>query len=123
MSFFFVVLYGCEMLSLARKEEHRLRVFEFRMLRRIFLCKGEEVTGSWRKLHNEKLIVCMPLNVKKSRRIEWVGHGASMEEMRNAYKILVSNSDGKGQHGRIRWRWEDNIKMNIKEMMMKTNLD
>ena len=50
-----VVLYGCETWSLTLKEEHRLRVFENRVLRRIFGLKREEVTGEWRKLHNEKL--------------------------------------------------------------------
>jgi hypothetical protein len=50
-----VVLYGCKTWSLTLREEHRLRVFENRMLRRIFGPKSDEVTGGWRKLHNEKL--------------------------------------------------------------------
>jgi hypothetical protein len=50
-----VVLYGCETWSLAMREEHRLRVFEYRVLRRIFEPKRDEVTGEWRKLHSEEL--------------------------------------------------------------------
>jgi hypothetical protein len=50
-----VILYGCETWSLALREEHRLRVFENRVLRRIFGPKGDEVTGEWRKLHNKEL--------------------------------------------------------------------
>jgi hypothetical protein len=50
-----VVLYGCETLSLALREEHRLRVFENRVLRKIFGPKRDEVTGGWRKLHNDEL--------------------------------------------------------------------
>jgi hypothetical protein len=50
-----VVLYGCETLSLTLREEHRLRVFENRVLRRIFGLKRGEVMGGWRKLHNEEL--------------------------------------------------------------------
>jgi hypothetical protein len=49
------VLYGCDTLSLALRQERRLRVFENRVLRRIFDCKRYEVTGEWRTLHNEEL--------------------------------------------------------------------
>jgi hypothetical protein len=48
-------MYGCETWSLSLREEHRLRVFEYRVLRRIFIPKRDEVTGDWRKLHNEEL--------------------------------------------------------------------
>jgi len=50
-----VVLYGCETWSLTLREEHRLRAFENRVLRRVFGPKRDEVTGEWRKLHNEEL--------------------------------------------------------------------
>jgi hypothetical protein len=53
-----VVLYGCETWPQTLKEEHRLRVFENRVLRRIFGPKRDEVTGEWRKLHNEGLMIC-----------------------------------------------------------------
>jgi hypothetical protein len=73
-----VVLYGCETLSLILREEHRLRMFENRVLRRIFGPKRDEVTGGWRKLHNEELhgLYTSPsiIRVIKARRIRWAGH-------------------------------------------------
>jgi hypothetical protein len=70
-----VALYGCEILSLALKEDHRLRVFENRVLRRMFGAKKDEVTGGWRKLHNEELhnLYCSPsiIRIIKSRRMRW----------------------------------------------------
>jgi hypothetical protein len=83
-----VVLYGCETWSLTIKKEHRLRVFENRVLRRIFGPKRDEMTGGWRKLYNEKLrdLYCSPsiIRIIKSRRMRWAGHVARMEEKRNA---------------------------------------
>jgi len=79
-----VVLYGCETWSLILKEERRLRVFENRVLRRVFGSRREEVTGEWRKLHNEELRDLYSLlnivRVVKSRRMRWAGHVASMVE-------------------------------------------
>jgi hypothetical protein len=74
-----VVLYGCETLSLTLREEHRLSVFENRVLRRIFGPKRAEVTGGWRKLHNEELhgLYSSPsIRVMKARRMRWAGHVA-----------------------------------------------
>jgi hypothetical protein len=75
-----VVLYGCETWSLTFKEEHRLRVFENRVLRRIFGPKRDEVTGGWRKLHNEELHILYSspsiIRMIKSRRMRWAGHVA-----------------------------------------------
>jgi hypothetical protein len=77
-----VVLYGCETWPVTLREEHRLRVFENRVLRRIFGPERDEVTGSWRKLHNEELhnLYCSPriISMIKSRRMRWAGHIAQM---------------------------------------------
>ena len=76
------VLYGCESWSLTLKEEHRLRVFENRVLRRIFGPKRDRVTGEWRKLHHEELndLYSSPniVRVIKSRRLRWAGYVARM---------------------------------------------
>jgi hypothetical protein len=83
-----VVLHGCEMWSLTLREEHRLRVFENRVLRRIFGLKRDEVTGEWRKLHNEELhdLCCSPsiIRIIKSRRMRLEGHVTRMGEKRKA---------------------------------------
>jgi hypothetical protein len=77
-----VVLYECEIRSLTLREEHRLRVFENRVLRRIFGPKRDEVTGEWRKLHNKELhdLYSSPsiIIIIKSRRMRWAGHVARM---------------------------------------------
>jgi hypothetical protein len=103
-----VVLYGCETWSLTLREEHILRVFENRVLRRIFGTKRYEVTGGWRKLHNEELhnLYSFPsiIRIIKSRRMRWAGHVARMGEKRNAYRILVGNPEGKRPLGRSRRR-------------------
>jgi hypothetical protein len=114
-----VVLYGCEILSLTSREEHRLKVIENRVLRRIFGPKRDEVTGGWRKLHNEGLhgLYSSPsiIRVIKARRMRWVGHVARMGEVRSAYNILVRRPEGRRPLGRPRHRWEDNIKMYLRE--------
>jgi hypothetical protein len=88
-----VVLYGCETLSLTVREERRPRVFENRVLRRVFGPKRDEVTGEWRKLHKEELsdLYSSPniVWVIKSRRMKWAGHVAFMGERRGVYRVLV----------------------------------
>jgi hypothetical protein len=114
-----VVLCGCETWSLTLREEHRLRVFENRKLRRIFGPKREE-DGSWRKLHNDELhnLYSSPkiVRVIKSRRLRWAGHVAHMGERRGVYRVLVGRPGGKRPLGRPRRRWEDNIKMGLREI-------
>jgi len=115
-----VVLYGCETWSLTLREERRLRVFENRVSRRIFGPKRDEVTGEWRKLHNEELndLYCSPNIVRgiKSRIMRWAGHVARMGEGRDVYRILVGKPEGKRPLGRPRRRWEDNVKMDLQEV-------
>jgi len=115
-----LVLYGCETWSLTLREERRLRVFENRVLRRIFGPKRDEVTGEWRRLHNEELndLYCSPniLRVIKSRRMKWAGHVVRMGEGRGVYRILVGKPEGKRALGRSRCRLEDNNKMNLQEV-------
>ena len=97
-----------------------LGVFENRVLRRIFWPNREEVTGEWRKLHNEELndLYYSPniVRVVKSRRMRWAGHVARMEERRGIYRVLVGKPEGKRPRGRRRCRWEDNIKTDLQEV-------
>jgi hypothetical protein len=78
------------------------------------------VKGDWRKPHNEELhnLYCSPsiIRIIKSRRIRWAGHVARMGENRNAYRILVGKPEGKRPLGRTRRKWEDNIRMDLREM-------
>ncbi|KAJ4436680.1 hypothetical protein ANN_16811 [Periplaneta americana] len=156
-----VLLYGCQTWTLTLREEHRLRVFENKVLRKIFGAKRDEVTGEWRKLHNTELhaLYSSPDIIRniKSRRLRWAGHVARMGESRNAYRVLVGKPGGKktfreaetniesrylrwaghvarmGESrnayrvlvgrpqrkrplGRPRCRWEDNIKMGLREV-------
>src|SRR5215469_14153752 len=94
-----VGLYGCETWSLTMREERRLRV-----LRRVFGPKRDEVTGEWRKLHNEELrdLYSLPniVRVVKSRRMRWAGHVARMGEGRGVYRVLVGKPEGERQLGR-----------------------
>jgi hypothetical protein len=114
-----VVLYGCETWSLTLGEEHRLKVFENRVLRKISGLKREE-DGSWRKLHNDELhsLYCSSniIRVVKSRRMRWAGHVARMGERRGVYRVLVGRPEGKRSLGRPRRRWEDNIKKDLREI-------
>jgi hypothetical protein len=113
-----VVLYGCETWFLTLREEHRLRVFENRVLRRIFEPKRDEVMGDCRKLHNEELhnLYSSPNRMIKSRRMRWAGHVARIGEKRNAYRILVGKPEGKKPLGRPRRRWVDSIKIDLREI-------
>ena len=97
-----------------------LRVFENRVLRRVFGPKRDEVTGEWRKLHNEELsdLYSLPniVRVVKSRRMRWGGHVARMGQGRGVHRVLVGKPEGKRPLERPRCRWEHNIQMNLQEV-------
>jgi hypothetical protein len=107
-------------LSLILREEHRLRVLENRVLRGIFGPKRDEVIGGWIKLHNEELhnLYVSPsiIRMNKSRRMRWTRHVACMVEKKNAYRTLVGEPEGKRPLRRPRRKWEDNIKMDLREI-------
>jgi hypothetical protein len=95
------------------REKCRLRVFENKVLRRIFGPKRDEVTGEWRRLHNKELYALYStpniIRVIKSRRVRWAGHVARMGERRGAYRALVGKPEESRPLGRPRPRQEDNI--------------
>jgi hypothetical protein len=97
-----VVLYGCETWSLTLREELRLRLFENRVLRRMFGTNRDEITGEWRKLHNEELhILCSSPNIIrqiKSKRTRWAGHVARVGEE------CVQGFDGKARKKETTWK-------------------
>jgi hypothetical protein len=95
-------------------------VFENRVLRRIFGPKRDEVTGGWRKLHNEELhgLYSSPSIIKviKVRSMKCAGHVVRMGKVRGAHNILVGKPEGRRPLGRPRCKWEDNIKMDLGEI-------
>ena len=115
-----VVLYGCETWSLALREERKRTVFENMVLRRIFRPRRDEVTGEWRKLHNEELndLYSSPniVRVIKSRRMRWARHVARIGEERVVYRVLVGKPVGKRPLERPRRRWMDNIRLDLQEV-------
>jgi hypothetical protein len=115
-----VVLYGCETWSVTLSQEHRLRVFENRVLMRIFGPKRDEVTREWKKLHNGKLhnLYSSPDIIRQiiSGRMRWVGHVARMGEGRNVYRVLVGKPEGKKPPGSPRRRWEDRIRIELRNI-------
>jgi hypothetical protein len=101
------------------REDHKLRVRENRVFRKIFGPKRDE-DGRWRKLHNDELHspYSSPNTVRviKSKRMRLAGHVARMWEGRGVYWVLVGRPEGKRPLGRPRRRWEDNIKMDLRKM-------
>jgi hypothetical protein len=89
-----------------------------RVLRRIFGRKGDEVTGEWRKLHNEELhdLHSSPSIIRIIKVIRWAGHVARMGAKRNVYRLLVGKLEGSRALGRPRCRWLDNIRMDLVEV-------
>jgi hypothetical protein len=114
-----VVLYGCETWSLTLGEEHGLKVFGNRVLRKIFGPK-RDADGSWRKLHNDELhsLYSSPTNARmiKSRRMRWAGHVARMGEGKVFTGFCFGGPKVRDHWGRPRRRWEDNIKMYLGEV-------
>ena len=115
-----VVLFGRETWSLTLWEERKLRLFEKIVLRRIFGPRRDEVTGGWRRLHNEELndLYSSPniVRVIKSRRMRWAGHVARVDEEMGVYRVLVGKLEGRRPLGRPRRRWVDNIRMDLQEV-------
>jgi hypothetical protein len=93
-------------------------VFENRVLTRTFGPKRDEVTGEWRRLHNEGLSDLYSPHIRgmKSRRMRWAGHVAHVGERRGVYMVLVGKREGKRPLGRPRCRWEDDINMDLQEV-------
>jgi hypothetical protein len=95
-------------------------VFENRLLRRIYGPKWDEVTGGWRKMHNEERNNLCPspsiIKMIKSRRMGWAGHVARMREEWNAYGIMVGKPEGKRPLGRPGHRCVYNIKMDLRDI-------
>ena len=87
---------------------------------RVFGPKRDEVTGDWRKLHNEELndLYSLPniVRVVKARRMRWVGHVARMGEGRDVHRVLVGKPEGRRPPGRPRRRWEDNINVDLQQV-------
>ena len=98
-----VVLYGCETWSLTLREERKLRVIENMVLRRIFGPRRDEVTGEWRRLHDEELNDLYSSSniarVIKLRRMRWTGHVARMGEKRGVYRILLGKPEERNHWG------------------------
>jgi hypothetical protein len=117
-------LYESETWSLPLREE--LRVFENRVLRRIFGPKRDEVTGQWRKLHSGELhnLYSSPDIMQiKSRRMRWAGHVARMGGGRTVYRVLAGKPEGKRPLGRPRSRWEAGIKWTLGDWLGVCGVD
>jgi hypothetical protein len=103
------------LVPLTLREECRLRVFENKVLRRIFGPKRDKITGEWRRLHSKELYALYSspgiIRVIMSRRLRWAGHVSRMGERKGAYRVLVEKPEGRRPLERPRHRREDNIQM------------
>jgi hypothetical protein len=118
-----VAVYGCENLPLTLREEHRLRVVENRVLRRIFGLKRDEVTGGWRKLHYEEIrnLYSSPNKIRMimSRRRRWAGHVARRRE-EECMQDTGGKTEGKRPQGKPRRRWVENRILEIQDGVVWT---
>ena len=100
-------------------------MFENMVLRRIFRPRRDEVTGEWRRLHNEELndLYSSPniVRVIKSGRMRWAGHVARMGEGRGVYRVLLGKPEGRRPLGRPRRRWVDNIRVDVNKKSNRCN--
>jgi hypothetical protein len=107
--------------------EGRLRVFDNRVLRSIFGSKRDEVRGEWSRLHNKELYALYSspniIRVIKSKRLRWAGYVAFRVGRRGAYRTLAGKPEGRRPPGRARRRWEDNIKMDLRDVGWGHRLD
>jgi hypothetical protein len=120
-------LYGCVTCSVTLRDEHRLRVFENRVLRGIFGPQRDEVTGEFRKLQSRVLhnLCLSPDIIKqiKSRRMGWAGHVARMGVRRNLCRVFLGNPKGKRPFERLRCSWENGIKMDLRGIVWGCGVD
>jgi PAS domain-containing protein len=120
-------LYGCEIWSLKLREVYRLRVYENRVLRKIFGPKREEVIGEWRRLHNDELyeLYSSPniIRVITSRRMRWIGYMARTGDRRGAYRVPVVRPEGKRPLGRPICRWQEYYIGSSRSGMARHGLD
>jgi len=109
------------------RDERRLRVFENKVLRRIFRPRRDEVTGEWIKLNNEELnyLYLSPniFRVIKSRRMRWAGHVTRIGERRGLYRVLVGKPEGKKPLGRPRHRWKIILRWIFRKWDVRHGLD
>jgi hypothetical protein len=113
-----VVLFECEGWSLTLSEKkNRMRVFENRVLRKMFGPQRDEVTGEWRRLHNEELYdVYSSPNIIRIIKNEMGGACVSYGSQEGAYRVLVKKPEGKGPLGRPRSRWKDKNKTGLQDV-------
>ena len=111
--------YGCETWSLTLREEHRLRMLENKLLRKISGARRDKITWQWRTLHKAELHALHSTNIirnLKSRRLRWTGQYSTYWAIQKCVSVLVGKPEGKRPFGRPRRRWEDNIKMDLWEV-------
>jgi hypothetical protein len=120
-----VALYGCETWTLTQEYGNWFRVFDNKVLTRRYGPLRDEETGEWRRLHNKELqsLYAAPdiLRVMKIRRLRWAGQVARMTDDRIVCRVLVGNLQGRWPVGRLRTRWADNVRRDLREVGFSDN--